>query len=190
VFPVFFAALVIGVTFAFSLWSAEPDEPKGGTASPQQSELESNEVRLARAHVRLAKLDVERALEANRKTPNLYPPEFIELLKLHVEIDESDLERSLKHQDVDSRETLIRNAEASLRIARMNVIASKAVFGRLPSVNSKYDVETAKVNLEIAELELEQAKRLQSSDPLEVIRQLHRQISQLRHQIMQMKMNH
>lgn len=186
--PASFATLFLASSSAFSLWSSEPDGPKVGLASPQQAELESLDVRLARAHIKLAKLDVERALEANRATPSLYPPEYIELLKLHVEIDEAELERNLKNQDVDSRDTLIRNAEASLRIARMNLIAAKALFGRLPSVNSKFDLETAKVNLEIAEVELEQAKDLRSSDPLKVIRQLHHQIYQLRHQILQMKM--
>jgi hypothetical protein len=184
------AVFAIASTFAYSIWSAASDEPTTQSVSNQQSEEESIDVRLARAHLKLAKLDVERAMEANRKTPKLYSDEFIELLKLHVEIDEAELEQSLKNEDADAREVVLRNAESSLKIAQMNLKATRAVFENLPSIDSKYDLETAKVNLEIAEFELEQAKQLGSSDPKAAVRHLQRQINQLRHQILQLRMKH
>jgi hypothetical protein len=187
---VFSTVFVLGATYALSLRSEKPDQHVAKPVSLVQPEEEPLDVRLSRAHVKLAKLGVERAIEANRQTPNLYSSEFIELLQLHVEIDEAELEQDLKQEEGDPREIWIRNAEASLKIANLNLKAAKSLFEKSPSINSKYDLEMAKVNLEIAEFELEQTKQVNINSTKAAFKNLQRQINQLQHQVLQLRMKH
>lgn len=74
----------LGTLFCFFSYLGKSGELLASFSTNTQVEQESTNVRLARAHVKLAKLEVERALEVNKRNANTYSAEYIELLKLHI----------------------------------------------------------------------------------------------------------
>lgn len=149
---------------------------------------ENVDVKLARVHVQLAKLEVERALEANQRNANSYSAEHIELLRLHLLIDEAALEQSLRGEQADSHEVCIRNAEASLKIAQSVFKSVQSVHERMPTFGMKFDVEEARLKVELAELELQQMRQLDSHDTRSVLLHLQRQVDRLKHQVLKIQL--
>jgi hypothetical protein len=185
---IIFVVLTVGISYAFSLRNAKSDPPKEKLVSSQQPEQESVGIRLARAHVKLSKLDVERALNANQRIANLYSSEFIKLLQLHVVIDEAELEQRLKQEEADEHKVYLKSAETELEIAKSILKAAQLLHDKDPSLDNEYFLESAIVNAEIAELELEQAKQVEGNDSRAILFHFQRQINQLRHQVLQLRM--
>jgi hypothetical protein len=177
----------LGTLFCFFSYLGKSGELLASFSTNTQVEQESTDVRLARAHVKLAKLEVERALEVNKRNANTYSAEYIELLKLHILIDEAELEQKLRAEQADEHEVCVKNAEATLKIAKSMLAAFQDVHKKAPSSSTKFDLEQASVNVEIAELELEQAKQLESHDTKAVLLHLQRQVERLRHQVMKLQ---
>lgn len=181
------SVIILGTVFYFFSYLGKSGELLASFSTNTQVEQESTDVRLARAHVKLAKLEVERALEVNKRNANTYSAEYIELLKLHILIDEAELEQKLRAEQADEHEVCIKNAEATLKIAKSMLAAFQDVHKKAPSSSTKFDLEQASVNVEIAELELEQAKQLESHDTKAVLLHLQRQVERLRHQVMKLQ---
>lgn len=184
---IIFSVIGLGFLFCILSYSGKSGALWASFSANSHVEQESTDVRLARAHVKLAKLEVERALEANKRNANTYSAEYIELLKLHILIDEAELEQNLKGEDADAHEVCIKNAEATLKIAQSMLTSFQDVHKRAPSSSTKFDLEQAAVNVEIAELELEQAKQLESHDTKAILLHLQRQVERLRHQVMKLQ---
>ena len=180
------AAVLLSTMFAMSLWSAKADQPESDSAAATRVDDESVEVRLARAHLELAKLDLRSALEGNKRIPNLYPAEYVEKLQLHVVIDEAELEQSLKGVEKDSHEVCIRSAEASVKIAEADLNGVRAYYQRIPTNANALAVERAEVVATISKLNLERTKHLEDSES--VLIHLQWQIDQLRHQVLELEM--
>jgi hypothetical protein len=153
-----------------------------------QPEQDSVDVRLARAHVKLAQLEVEKAVEANKRIANTYSIEYVELLKLHVLNDEAELEQSLSNEQMDAHEVCIKNGEATLRIAKSMLPAYQALYQKIPNSNTKFALDQALLRVEIAELELEQMKELQSHDMKSVLLHLQRQVDRLRDEVTKLQL--
>lgn len=185
---ILFTVLTVGVAYIFSLQTQEPEPPKEKLVSNQQPAQESVSIRLARAHVKLAKLNVERALNANQRIANLYSSDFIELLQLHVVIDEAELEQRLKQEEADEHQVCVKSAVSELEIAKSTLKAAQLLHDKNPSTESEYVLESAKVNAEIAVLELEQAKQVEGNDSRAMLFHFQRQIDQLHHQVLQLRM--
>ena len=117
-----FTVLVIGMTLLVCLQCTHFALAQLDLQRAMQDE--SVEVRLARAHVALAKLNLQRAMDSNKRVPGVYPTEFIEKLKLHIVIDEANLEQCLKGKDADAHQVCIRNAEASVKLAEAGSIGA------------------------------------------------------------------
>ena len=143
---------------------------------------------MARAHVELAKLNLRRALETNKRIPDVFPAEFIEKLRLHLVIDEAQLEQCIKGEDADSHEVCIRSTEASVKIAEANLKRTRAVHQRMPTPVNALKAKRAAVVARIATLNLEKVKHLENSES--ILTHLQWQIDELRHQVLELQMRH
>jgi hypothetical protein len=167
------------------LWSAKADQPKSESTTANPHDDESVQVRLARAHLKLAKLNLRSALEANKRIPHVYPTEYIEKLRLHVVIDEAELEQCLKREYKDPYQVSIRSAEASVKIAEADLRAAREVHRRMPTTANAIAVERAAAVAEIATLNFARTKQLQNADS--VMTHLQWQIDQLRHEVFELR---
>ena len=183
--PILVAA-VFGITLSISVWHAKADQSQPERTVSESNAIDGVEVRLSRAHLELAKLDLQRALETNKRVPNVFSTEFIETLRLHVEIDEAQLEQCLKGEDADPHQVCIRSAEAALKIAETDLKGIRATHQRMPSADSALQVERAAVVAKIAKLNIEKIKQLENSES--VLTHLQWQIDDLRHQVLELQM--
>ena len=111
-------SLTLTVTaIAASLWCTQSDWSNAEEPASAPSGDESVDVRLARAHAELARLDLRNALETNERIPNLFSADYIERLRLHVVNDEAQLEQTLKGEEADPHQICIRTAEAAVEFA-------------------------------------------------------------------------
>lgn len=184
--PVFLAVIFLAVTASFSLWNARADQQEPDTTVVKQNEGESVEIRLARAHLKLAKFDLRRIQEENKKIPNVFTAPFVDNLRLHVVIDEAELEQRLKGKDADAHQIWIRGAEAAVKFAEANLESMQAIHQRKPSSDSARRLERAEVVSEIARLNLERTKYLENSES--VLTHLQWQIDELQHQVLELRM--
>jgi hypothetical protein len=184
--PAVLTLVFLVTALSISLWSARADQPKPEKTAPESNDHESVKVRLARAHVELAKLDVRRVLEINQRVPNVFSAEFIEKLRLHVVIDEAHLEQCLKREDADLHEVCIRSAEAAVKIAEADLKRKRATYQRMPTDASALHVERAAVVAKIAKLNLERTQHLEDSES--VLTHLQWQIDELQHQVLELQM--
>ena len=178
------AGLAVGMAFAMSLQHVP--YAVGKLDARHWIQEESIEVQLARAHVKLAKLDLKRAQEVNKQVPGVYSQEFIEKLQLHVAIDEAHLEESLKGEEAEAHQVCIRRAKALLELAQADLNRESAIFDRSPTESHKLNVNRALAVAEIARLNLEQTRHPDSSESIH--KHLQSQIDQLRHQVLELQM--
>ena len=167
--------MAIALCVTGTVVAAQPD-----TDQAEKGGEESIEVQLARAQVELAEIDLQRAIECNKRMPNTFPPEVIDVFRLHVAADEAHLKQCLLGESADPQETTIRRAEVALHIAEANLARLKQIDERMPSAAHALDVKRAAVVARIAKLNLEDMKQLSS---LETSDHLQRQIDELRHEV-------
>ncbi|MCY2985865.1 MAG: hypothetical protein NTY15_19740 [Planctomycetota bacterium] len=179
------AVILLSAMLTISWWSAKADQPESDGAAANSVQNESVDVRLARAHIELAKMDLRRAQEANERI-RIYSVEFIEKLQLHVAIDEAELEQCLKGEDYDSHKVCVRSAEASLKVAEADLRGARAAYQPMPTADSALAAERAGMVVELAKLNLERAKGLSNSES--VLTHLQWQIDELRHQVLELQM--
>ncbi len=178
------AAIGLGTALSIALWNASDDRSRPENA--RQDDRESVDVRFARTHLELARLNLRRAVEANKRTPNVFSKEFIERLHLHIDIDEAQLAQCLKGEDADAHQVCIRGAEASLKIAEADLERKRDSQQRIPTAAGALAVERARLVAEIAKLNLERAQDLAGADSF--VKHLQWQIEELRHQVLELQM--
>ena len=180
-------AVVFLVTLlAMSLWTARADQPQSKGTEVARGDTESVQVRLARAHVALARLDLRRVLDANERGQGVYSTEYVDKLRLHVAIDEAELQQCLKGEDKDPHQVCIRGAEAAVRIAEADLNGARAVQQRMSSNSNALVAERAEIVERIASLNLERMKQLEDSES--ALAHLQAQIDQLRHQVLELQL--
>ena len=177
------ALAVVGTALSVSLWSAKGDQ----STTAQSTDDESLEVQLARAHVELAKLDLYRAVDVNKRA-KVFSSKYLDRLRLHVTIDEAELEEHLKGGYAAANEVCIRSAEASVKIAEADLEAWRAAHQRKPMADIELDVKRAGIVAEIAKLNLKRAKQIESPDS--VLIHLQGQIDELRHHVLELQTPH
>ncbi len=175
--------LVFGLTSALSLQRSPLSEaPLDKQPATQE---ETVEIQLARAHVSLAKLNLRQAMNAN-KDMNVYSPVFIEKLKLHVMIDEAQLQQSLKGHQADAHQVCVQEAKASVQLAETDLKRWSGIRSRRPTATNSINVERAETVLRIAKLNLKKTQNLDGAAAITT--HLQSQIDQLRHKILEMEM--
>ena len=184
--PALVAMVVVGTALSCSLWHAKADDPKPENTTSASNDGESIEVRLARAHLDLASLNLRRAVDVNKRIPNVVPAAFIENLRLHVVIDEEQLKHCLNGEHIDSHEMCVRRAEAEVKIVEADVKRTSAIHRRMQTTTSKLDLERSTVMANIAKLNLERARDPEHSES--TLTHLQWQIDELRHHVLELQM--
>lgn len=149
-------AALIAIGAALSFWNVRAQED----SSSNVHHAKDVDVRIAQAHVDLAKLDLERAQEANERIPQLFSEEYLEKLHLHVTIDEARLEECLKADHRDSHNVCLRSAEASVKLAEADYKAALAFYKDIPSKANSLKAERAEIVMNLSRLNLEKMKQL------------------------------
>jgi hypothetical protein len=166
-------------------------EDSASSQAPLQPVAESPEdlqIRYAWARLRLAELDLERALAANRDTAGAIGEREIERLRNHIAVMEKRLEIARARPRTASRQAMVAAAEAARDNARGDLEAALRSRGRKDRSVSDLTVERLRAKLELAEIRLELCRNpeyeLSLLDEMQwSIDQLTDQVIDLRHQV-------
>ena len=138
---------------------SQAEEPASASTAQRNSGAgEGLEARYARTSLRRATLQLEQALEENRRMPGLYSDPLIERLRQNVQVAEQQLEHALRPEKVDRHEVHVRSAEAALRMAESELRHAEELRRRLPRSYTDNDLERFRLSVEIARLRLERAR--------------------------------
>lgn len=169
--------LPIGHTSGHHIVAASPGEA-------DEEEQEILDVRYARAALRLAQLDLERVLEANRRVSGIYPASVVEPLRQVVAIAEEQLQQTLARDGGNLHAIHLRNAEAAVKVAEADWQRAQSQNRRLPGTMSDIDLERARVAAEVARLGLTKAISVNPESPMEHIQW---QLEELRKEVLRIR---
>ena len=160
------------------------DRPRSAEATAA-AELK---VRYAMARLRLAELDLERALAANRAVPGAVGPREIERLRNHIRLMRRYVEIARDQPRTAARQATIAAAEAACDNLRADLEAALAANHLVPGAVSDLNVERLRARLELAEIRVDLCKNpnyeLSILDEMQwTIDQLTDQLIDLRHQV-------
>lgn len=146
------------------------------------------QVRYALARLRLAELDLERALASNRETAGSIGERELERLRNHIKMMEKRLEIARDQPRTASRQAMVAAAEAACVNARSDLDAALRAKGRQDRSVSDLTIQRLRAKLELAEIRLELCRtpeyELSLLDEMQWnIDQLTDQVIDLRHQV-------
>jgi multidrug resistance efflux pump len=160
------------------------DEPKQNTAAEAKHDSSDNvDVQLATARLKLAKVELERALAANERVP-IYTDVTLELLRRNVDICEARLEALARPTEAKLHTAHARELESKLKITEREWQRAVTLHQRLPSSFDASYVEAARLRVDVARLALARAR-----DPAHVTTQhdhMRWQLEQLRQEMLEM----
>jgi hypothetical protein len=159
-------------------------DEKSAAKEAHAAEEESLEIRYARAHLELAKLDLERAKAWNQRIPNVFSERTLDFLRKHVEIDQEQLKQAMRPDYVDIHEIYVRTAKAALDIAEADVARKAATYKKERDNYSGLELDRAMALAQAARLNLE--RTLNQGGSLQSISYLQWQIEELRNQILEL----
>lgn len=145
-------------------------------------------VRYAMARLRLAELDLERALAANRALPAAVGAREIERLRNHILVMQRHVEIAREQPRTAARQVTVAAAETGRDTVRADLEAALAANHRVPGAVSELNVRRLRARLELAEIRLALCKNpdheLSILDEMQWnIDQLTDQLIDLRHQV-------
>lgn len=162
------------------------DEPKQSTAAEAKHDSsESVDVQLAKARLKLAKVELERALTANERV-QIYTEVTLELLRRNVDICEARLEALSSSKDAPLHTAHLRELESNLKIEELEWKNAVTLHQRLPSSFDASYVDAARLRVEVARLTLARAR-----DPAHVTTShdhMRWQLEQLRQEMLEVKL--
>jgi hypothetical protein len=127
-----------------------PAEPRTA-ADPAADELP---VRYALARLRLAELDVERALEANQAVPHAIGVRELERLRNHVLVMRRHVEIARARPRTSARQATIAAVEAARESAQADLAAAVQVNHRVPGAISRVNMERLRAKADLADIRL------------------------------------
>lgn len=178
--------LAIMILGSLTLASANADQPTTAKVGDRSQEQESLNVRYARAHLALAKLDLRRAMEMDNQIPNFYPISAMESLRRHVAIDQEQLKQAKQAPNGNFHDIFVRSAEASLKMAKADLRRKQKAREKMPDATSIYEEKRAEAIVEIAKLQLEITNDKESSQYS--LMYLQWQIEELRNQVLELQL--
>ncbi len=163
---------------------AETPTDKPSQASAPPSSQESLDVRYARAALELARLEVARVEEANRKVPATYAEATIEPLRQIVVLSEAQLEAALSKPGTPASRLNVRRAETRLRVAQSDQARGAAMNRSLPGMVSPLGMKRLAAAVNLARLGLEKA-RTEPGPP--TLAQLEWRLNELEKDVLQLR---
>ncbi len=175
---------VAGFVGMFGVSRSVADEPTQDLTE-RSSDSESIDVRYARAHLELAKLDLRRAHAIADEFPTVDFSRSLEELKRHVDVDEEQLTEAKKFPDGNPHQIHIRSAEVAVELAESDLQRKRKAHEILPTLWSAIDAERAAAVAKVAKLNLERTRAQEAS--LSSLRYLQWQIENLRNDLLELQ---
>jgi len=142
------------------------------------------DVRFAQTYLKLANIELKKALETNNKSPAAYSAALVERLRQNVKIAEEQLQQARMEREGDVHKVHLRDAEAAVAIAELRLNHAHAMNERLAGSYDETELERLQLNAEVAQLRLEKAR-----DPARVSSpnaHLKWQLEQLRDEVLEL----
>jgi hypothetical protein len=137
---------------------APPALAQAPSAPPIEEAEESLDVRYARASLKLAQMDLQKALDVNQKIGRVLPPYAIGALRAVVNIAEKQLQYAL-HKDAETLHQIhVAIAEAKLAAAEGQLQMALAVNKQTRGLFDETEIERLRLAAKVARLGMEQAR--------------------------------
>ncbi len=179
------AGLVVGALVTASSRGQPP--PRDTQVVGSDEAKESVSVRYARAYLKLAVMDLRQAVDANRKFARTYSAGFIERLRQNVGIAEEQLRQALKGDEGRLHEVHLRQTEAAVTIAELELQQTLAISERVPAAVREGELERLQIAAEMARLDLLQAREPASFES--ALPHLQWQLEQLRKEVLRLQLS-
>jgi hypothetical protein len=127
---------------------------------PDDAPAPSIEVRYARAQLKLAEANLQRAEQRNRRVARSVPNNVVAEYQDDLKLAETRLEQATAGQSAGQFPVWLRQAEAEERWAQTTWQDANAVNARAPGTVHPLDVERFRLRAEIAQLQLERGQSL------------------------------
>lgn len=177
---------VLVATIALLSIQAVAQNPTSPSDRPEQlTEGESLDVRFARAHLRLAKIDLYRFLEQHQQNPNLLSNVVGEELQRHVAIDSEQLRQALLGDEGDLHQIYMRSADVAVELAKRDLQRKQRAYEQFPSETQEWAAKRAEAALEVMKLQAEMTRSKKSA--YSSMMYLQWQIDLLRNQLMELQ---
>ncbi|HEV3137103.1 MAG TPA: hypothetical protein VGZ26_04350 [Pirellulales bacterium] len=139
----------------------------GAAAPPSKNDkkAESNEVRSARAKLRLAELTLQKAQDMNRKVAGTLTPGLIAQFADDVEFAKLQLQNATRPDGRDAHQAYLLRAELVRHAAENQLKRATEANGRVPDVIPASELERLRLNVEIAKLRVERGQSLIDASP-------------------------
>lgn len=132
-------------------------EPAVAAPAPEQAQHDL-QVRYAQARLRLAKLDLERAIAVNAVSKDAVGDREVQRLRTHVEMLEHQVEIARTHPRTAARQAATAAAEAACTVARADLEAALRANQRALGTVSEINVERLRAKVDLAEVRLVMCK--------------------------------
>jgi multidrug resistance efflux pump len=173
------ALIAGGFLFGLSLLRADPSKAEKPATD------ENLQVRYARAHLELAKLDLRRVTELNKRVPHAVSAGTIDECQRHVEIDEEQLKQYLKGDKADIHGIFVRRAEIEVELAEANVQRQREVHVEFGTASSELELERSQLVAQLAKLHLERARSFDVAKSM--LFDMQWQIEELRNEVAELR---
>jgi hypothetical protein len=177
--------LTLGAAFGANMSAVlSADSARADEAKVQDKKTEEPlSVRYAELFLKQSQLDLDRALEINRRTPGSFQSTITESLRQTVSIAGDWLAEAKAESTSPNYNAAVPTAVALLKMARDDFARMQAVQRRSPNTVNPIDVERARVSAELAELRVEYAKALDPNSRMDI---MNWQVDQLRETVVEL----
>lgn len=153
--------------------------------SPEAAAAAELKVRYATARLRLAELDLERALAANRAAHGAVGPREIERLQNHIRLLRRHVEIVRERPRTAARRATVAAAAAGRDDVRAELEAALAANHRVPGAVSDLNLERLRARLELAEIRVALCQN--PDDELSILDEMQWNIDQLTDQLIDLR---
>lgn len=129
------------------------EDPAESRAAAEAA-IDELSVRYALVRLRLAELDLERALEANRAVPHAIGDREIQRLHNHVVVMRRQAEIARARPRTSARQATVAAVEAARESAHADLAAAAQVNQRAPGTISRVNMERLRAKAELADIRL------------------------------------
>lgn len=171
-----FGLLVLGACLGANLDAATTPN----AAQAQEASDESVDIRYARLFLRQSQLDLDRALETNRRMPGSFQSTVIDALRETVAVAQDWLDEATAESKSADYNPCLKAAEAMSKSIKDDYAKIREINRLAPNSVNPADLERAKVAVELAEVRIARARAIDVKSPASIMQM---QIDLLREQM-------
>lgn len=179
-----FAAVLMLATATATVSAQESRQASAGSAAAAE-ELQSLNERYAKTSRRLAQLNLQRAIDANRKIARAVSSTEVERLRQIVNLAEDEVRKEMAAGKEQGASMNVRTASANAKVAIAEWRKAQAANEREPGTVTADEMERLRLTAELAQLGL--ARERAAGNTQSVVGELEWQIAQLRQEVQDLR---